>query len=486
MMSQLRLQPPGPIDVDIEPHLTGVFAPIYEETDAPNLRVEGELPAGLEGDFLRNGPNPRFAPLGSYLYPLDGDGMLHRVQLRGGTARYTNRFVWTPALSTEEASGSALWPGFGAMGYTPGPNLVGPALAYTRKDTPSINIVRHAGRMLALAESRPPFLMSNDLDTIGQETFGELLPAGMTAHPKIDPTTGEMVVFCYHLRAPFLTWSVIDRDGRVSRADTPIDGLDRPVLIHDMALTSTYVVLIVAPLFFDIAAALGSGSPLSWEPDQGTRIALIPRDGGPVRWMSTNAFWLSHTANAYDELAVAPGTGAERTSPDVVLDFAEWAEPEGFTNGERTNGSLVRLRLRPDTGVVHREVLSDRAVEFPRVDDRVITRQHRVIGASLRSASHDLSTGDHDTLGWYDFDAGRMSTWRGDHLALGEQVFAPDRGHDDQQHGWWLTIATDRNDLTSRMLIFPAEQPSSGPVATIHLPQRVPHGMHGTWQPSQD
>ena len=485
MLSQLRLQPPAPIDVDIEPHLNGVFAPVHDEIDAPDLRVEGELPVGLEGDFLRNGPNPRFAPLGSYLYPLDGDGMLHRVQLRGGTARYTNRFVWTPALSAEDAFGAGLWPGFGAMGYTPGPHLVGPALAYTRKDTPSINIVRHAGRMLALAESRPPFLMSDELDTIGQETFGELLPAGMTAHPKIDPTTGEMVVFCYHLRAPFLTWSVIGRDGHVSRADTPIGGLDRPVLIHDMALTPTYVVLILAPLFFDIAAALGSGSPLSWEPDQGTRIALIPRDGGPVRWLSTNAFWLSHTANAYDDPTEAMSV-AGRTSPVVVLDFAEWDEPAGFTNGGSTKGSLVRLRLHPNTGVVHREVLCDREVEFPRVDDRAITRRHRVIGASLRSNSHDLSAGDHDTLGWYDCHTGRMTTWRADRLALGEQVFAPHQAHDDQQHGWWLTIATDRADLTSRLLIFPAEHPSSGPVATIHLPQRVPHGLHGTWQPSQD
>ena len=136
---------------------------------------------------------------------------------------------------------------------------------------PTINIVRHAGKLLALGESANPFLLSPELATIGRETFCDTLPAGITAHPKIDPLTGEMVVFCYGFSEPYLTWSIIGRDGATVRAATPVTGIDRPAMIHDMALTPTYVVLVVAPLFFDIADAARSGSPLSWEPDQGTR-----------------------------------------------------------------------------------------------------------------------------------------------------------------------------------------------------------------------
>ncbi|MFE2564834.1 hypothetical protein [Streptomyces mirabilis] len=34
-----------------------------------------------------------------------------------------------------------------------------------------------------------------------EETFGGALPSGITAHPKVDPLTGEPEVFCYGLLA---------------------------------------------------------------------------------------------------------------------------------------------------------------------------------------------------------------------------------------------------------------------------------------------
>ncbi|MFJ9591699.1 carotenoid oxygenase family protein [Streptomyces virginiae] len=65
--------------------------------------------------------------------------------------------------------------------------------------------MRHAGRMLALAESGCPFRIDAGLATVGREDFDGAPPAGITAHPKVDPVTGEMVVFCYGLEPPYLT-----------------------------------------------------------------------------------------------------------------------------------------------------------------------------------------------------------------------------------------------------------------------------------------
>jgi carotenoid cleavage dioxygenase-like enzyme len=116
---------PAPPPVTGNPHLHGVFAPVTAEVDVPGLEVIGELPAALDGAYVRNGPNPRFSPIGSYVYPLDGDGMVHRVILRDGNARYTNRFVRTPALRTEETAGRALWAGI-TDPYRPDADSVGP------------------------------------------------------------------------------------------------------------------------------------------------------------------------------------------------------------------------------------------------------------------------------------------------------------------------------------------------------------------------
>lgn len=464
---------PQPIDMSAEPHLSGVFAPTVDEIDVYNLPVEGELPEGIDGDYLRNGPNPRFSPLGGYVFPLDGDGMLHRVRIRDGKVGYGNRFVRTPTLAAEERAGRALWGGFGGGLFRPSADEVGPDLARTVKDMPDINVVRHGGKLLALAEAANPFLIDDDLATLGRETFGGDLPAGMTAHPKIDPRTGEMVVLNYQFSAPHLTWAVIGPDGTVVRSPTPVPGVDRPLMVHDMALTATYVVLVLAPFFFDLAGAHRGGSLLSWEPDEGTRIALIPRDGGRVRWLAGETFWMWHAANAHD-------------TPDgnVVLDFVRWSAPALVS--EHAASDLARLVLDPTTGSATVSTLADRGMEFPRVDDRQTAADHRVIGTALQSGRRELLGGDADMLGWYDNADDSFTTWDAGNLAVGEQSFVPLPGDPDPTRGWWTTIATDRTDRTSRLLIIPAADPASGPVATVALPQRVPLGLHGSWQPSEE
>lgn len=91
-------------------------------------------------------------------------------------------------------------------------------------------------------------------------------------------------------------------------------------MIHDKALTQEYVVLFVNPLVFDLAAAMTGGSMLSWEPNRGTRIALIPLAGGAVQWIDTDPFWVWHFANAFD-------------NPDgtVTVDYVEHLFPGGLT-----------------------------------------------------------------------------------------------------------------------------------------------------------
>ncbi len=464
---------PVPVDVTLVPELNGLFAPTSTEHDLGDLEVVGELPAELDGVYLRNGPNPRFAPLGSYSYPLDGDGMVHAVRLGGGRAQYANRFVETPALRAEERAGHALWSGLMTM-YLPDATEVSPELAGTRKDLPDINVVRHAGRTLALAESGTPFVLSDDLATIGRETFGGSLPAGITAHPKIDPRTGEMLVFCYGFREPFLTWSVVGSDGAVRRTPTPVAGVERPTMIHDMAITDRFVVLIVAPYYFDIGAAMSGGSLLSWRPDEGTRIALIPRDGSAPRWFTTDTFWCWHLANAYDD-----------EDGSVVVDHVAYDAPD-TQDGTQHEGDdpprLARLRLDPQRGTVRTDRSSEWRVEFPRIDDRVLGRRHdRIATVAARTDGADWA----DTLVVTDPGSGREAHWSAPELAIGEPVFLGDPADPDPDHGWWGSLAVDRSADLSWFLVLPAADPAAGPVARIRIPVRVPLGLHGAWLPTE-
>ncbi|WP_435884054.1 carotenoid oxygenase family protein [Streptomyces cyaneofuscatus] len=467
-------------------HLTGRFAPVTEEVDAADLHVVGELPEGLDGVYLRNGPNPRFTPVGSYLYPIDGDGMLHGVWLSQGRACYRNRFVRTPAMCAEEAAGHALWGGLESM-ILPGPDQAGEELANTFKPLPDINVVEHAGRLLALAESDCPFRMSPELDTLGKETFGGQLPAGITAHPKIDPVTGEMAVFCYALEPPYLTWSVIGPDGTVTSGPTPVEGVTDASMVHDMALTDRFLVLVLAPAFFDLDAAMSGGAFLAWRPERGTRIALIPRHGGPVRWAQDEAFWLWHIANAFD---TADG--------HVTLDYIQWPtlglgsdiEGGGTGGGDSAYQGLTRADINPEAGTARRVQLDDARVELPRIDDRSLGRPSRSIGVAAGSGRTDLISGEYDALRWYDLGdnitAPVAQMWNAGDLSVGEPVFAPVPGSPAKTSGFWLTFATDRTDGTSWLLVIPSEDPAGGPVARIRIPVRVPLGLHGVWLPTEE
>ncbi|MGW5338791.1 carotenoid oxygenase family protein [Rhodococcus pyridinivorans] len=459
------MQRPAPVDLAHHPHLSGLFAPQREEVDVRELEVHGELPADLHGSYLRNGPNPRFDPIGHYVYPIDGDGMVHRVQIAGGTARYTNRFVRTPQVVAEEKAGRALWAGI-TDPYFPPEEEVGPDLANTMRELPDINIVRHGGRLMAMAEAAPPYTLGSDLETLGRETFDGTLPVGLTAHPKIDPHTGEMVAFCYMLDPPYLTWSVVAPDGTVTRAPTPIDGMDRPLMIHDMALTPTYVVLVLAPLVFDLSQIFSGGSPLDWKPDLGTRVALVPRDSGAVRWFSTDTFWMWHTANAFD-----------LPDGDVALDYVEWAYPGALTEKAGPNRSVLRRAVIGRDGVT-RTTLHERDIEFPRIDDRSMTLGHSVVATIGRSRSQKLPAGAADSLFWFDVASGTEAVWAHETLSPGEPAYlSGDSG------GYWGAIATDRADMTSWFLVFPETDPASGPIARVRLPIRVPAGLHGAWLP---
>ncbi|PRZ41457.1 carotenoid cleavage dioxygenase [Antricoccus suffuscus] len=465
----------GLVDAAADPHLSGAFEPVVDEVELPGLTVIGELPVELNGMYVRNGPNPRFTPLGSYLYPIDGDGMVHRMQIADGTAAYSNRFVRTPAMDLEEQRGRALWPGIMSGGGLPDPADVGPDLAYVTRDIPDVNIVRHAGRILALAESANPFCLSPDVRTVGRELFDGAIPLGITAHPKIDPVTGEMFVFCYMEEPPYLTWSVLGPDGGVVRAPTPVSGVDTSFMIHDMALTSTAVVLFLAPLLIDVAAMMSGGSPLSWRPELGTRIAIIPRDGGAVRWVSDEAFWLWHTANAFD-----------LDDGRLVVDYVQYDHPGmGLSTLPKTT-SLIRATIDPGAGNVTRATVDEASIEFPRIDDRRMGQEHDWIAVAAETGRRELPHGTGDAIRWYRPSDGTMLQWTADDLLLGEPTFAARPGDPDPDHGWWMTFATEPNGSESWFLLVPAADPASGPVARVRIPVRVPLGLHGNWLPDEE
>ncbi|HEY2284465.1 MAG TPA: carotenoid oxygenase family protein [Streptosporangiaceae bacterium] len=476
-----------PVDPAADPHLSGRFAPVATESDADGLLVEGSLPGDLNGVFMRNGPNPKFPPLGSYTYPLEGDGMIHAVWLADGRARYRNRWVRTSGLAAEERAGRALFGGImtpafvdqGLLGPDPDPG-------WPVKLDAFISIIRHGGRYLALEEGTPPYEVSPELDTIGRFDFGGGLPLGICAHPRIDPRSGELVVFRYDVQPPYLTWAAIGPDGSVTSAPAEVGGLDRPYMIHDFTITEHYAVFVIGPAVLNLdALAGGAGDVLAWQPDLGTRIAVVPRSGqGRTVTAELDAFWAWHFANAYED----------RRGQQVIVDFPRWNRVSVGAGRRRAAGgpagpvagSFCRATIDVAGGTARLVTVDDAPVEFPRIDDRLTGRRHRYVLAGADSGQHGLAPGEHDRLVRYDLQAGRRDSWATD-ASIGEVVFAPRSGTPadaaGELDGYYLTLARSVSGDRSWLYVWDAGDFPGPPCARVAIPATIPNGLHANWFP---
>lgn len=444
--------------------LRGNFAPVVEEVTATDLTVTGSVPPALTGRYVRTGPNPLAADDATYHW-FAGDGMLHGVDLRdGGATWYRNRWVRSPEVSAH-------------VGEAPVPRDEGgwyPGSGNT-------NIVHHAGRMWAITEGSLPYEISPELETVRASNFGGVLPGGFNAHPKFDPVTGELHVVSYGFEAPFLRYHVIDPAGQLTRTEEIEMG--GPVMVHDMGFTSSRVVFFDLPVVFSWDLALGGTAlPFRWDDDYRSRVGVMPRaaTGADTVWIDVDPCYVYHPLNAYDDGA------------SVIIDLV--VHPRAFDDavrGDPSQGTPSLQRWTIDTAArrVSTQVIDDRGQEFPRADERLAGEKHRY-GYSLGNQGfeslgglapeqrtsllkHDLVAG---TTTAHDFGPGRVGS---------EFVFVPASDTAGEDEGFLLGYVYDAATATSDLVILDAHDFGAAPVATVHLPARVPQGFHGNWVPDR-
>lgn len=464
-----------------EPYLSGVYAPVHDEVDLADLVVTGELPTDLNGSFLRNGPNPKFAPLGPY-HLFDGDGMIHELSIRDGRARYKNRWIRSRGLAAEEAAGRALYGGMANASF-PGPDVVGDA--GPMKNVANTHVVRHAGTTMCLWEAGPPTVIDPDLGTVGTTDFGGRLDGAFTAHPKIDPVTGQMFAFGYSAIPPYLRYHVFDASGSLTRS-VDVD-LPAPVMMHDFVITEHHAVFLDAPAVFDLMGFAAGGPMISWQPERGTRIGVMSRDGdgSDLRWIPVEDCYVFHFLNGYSEGDRVVIDACRLPRMDIGLDPAAPPPPADADPA----GYLTRFTVDLSAGTAVHERIADLSGDFPRVDDRVAGRTHRYgYVATFGSGRPDPSIrgldGQFDSITAHDLRRGTETTYRpGPGRVVGEPVVASATSGDEGD-GWVLTYVHDRATDRSEVQVLPASDVSAGPVATVQLPRRVPFGFHGSWIPA--
>jgi len=454
------------ITTAVNPYLEGNFAPVQEEVTADNLTVIGELPPDLSGMFVRNGPNPQFPPIGHYHW-FDGDGMLHGVRISNGKASYRNRYVKTKGFKIEQDAGRGIW-----TGLLEPPQMDNPHGPY--KNTANTALVWHSGQLLALWEGGEPHVIQvPDLETVGPYTYEGKLVSAFTAHPKVDPVTGEMMFFGYSFaEPPYLKYSVVSASGELLPT-VPID-LPVGVMMHDFAIAQHYTIFMDLPLTFR-RDRLQQGEPgLMFERELPSRFGILPRHGdhSTIRWFESPACYVTHTLNAYEEGDEVVLIGCRVTS--TVLGLSQTLD-----DPEADIPRLYQWRFNLTTGNVQEEMLDDVPSEFPRINEQRLGQKMQY-GYTAKLANGPVVL--FDGLIKYDLERGNSETHDfGSQRYGGDPVFVPRRGATAEDDGWLVTFVHDQGSGTSELLVVNAQNFTSEPLARVLIPQRVPYGFHSIW-----
>ncbi|CAN6713011.1 unnamed protein product [Malus baccata var. baccata] len=499
------LEPP-PLRPSVDPRLvlSDNYAPVTEELPPTECElIQGPLPPCLDGVYIRNGPNPQYLPQGQPYHHFEGDGMLHSVKISQGRATLCSRYVKTYKYTTERKTD---------MKYTLRFSIItgqlNPANGYGVANT---SLALFGNRLYALCEVDLPYAVSltsnGDIQTMGRCDFNEKLSVSMTAHPKIDPETGETFAFRFSAVRPFLTYFHFDADG-TKHPDVPIFSMRRPSIIHDFAITKKYAVFVDIQITLDptmhgherkrpldpIKVITTGGSPVVFYPSKVPRIGVLPRyavDESEIRWFDVPGFNILHTINAWED---------EEDTDTIVLVAPNVLSAQNIIERlDLFRSSVEKVRINLKTGIVMRLPISIRNVELGVINQAYVGKKNKFVYGSVAEES---MLPDYDSipkcaeLVKLDLDVssnrdGRTVASRmyGPNCYGGEPFFVarePENPNAEEDDGYLVSFVHDEKTGESRFLVMDAKSPQLDIVAVLKLPRRVPYGFHGLFVKEKD
>lgn len=476
------------------PWFQGNYAPTTEMAPKDHLPVTGTIPDCMNGEFVRVGPNPRFFPPTAGIHWFDGDGMLHGLKMKNGQATYVARYVRTSRLEQEEKFGA---PKFFKVGDARGVSGImyimleqlriklGVLDVSNGQHTANTALVYHSGKFMALNEGDKPYIIKvledGDLETMGRESYEGRLGPTMTAHPKLDPVTGELFTFGYDISKPHVYYHVVSKEGVMSEAT--VITLPRGVMMHDFAITENYAIFMDLPMILDAEGMAKGKMAISFDEKKEARFGVLPRyatNESQLKWFTIPPCYIYHTASSWEEGDEIVLYSCRISEGDLTFFLEEKPQAEQ---------ALYEFRMNLKTGEVKQKKLGELIMDFPTINDKYIGRKHsysyglvfdekhRGCGIAkynlLREPRFGLGATEvgGNLEGLFVYGPGRFG---------GEAIFVPRSTEPEieEDDGYLITFVHDENNGTSEAVIVDAKTMAAEPVAVVKLPNRVPYGFH--------
>ena len=466
----------------------GYNAPSRVEADIYDLVVEGDLPAGLNGAWYRMTPDPQYPPKQGDDFFISGDGMISMFRFEDGHVDYKSRYVRTERFMAERKARRAL---FGAYRnrFTDDESVQG-----MDRTVANTSPIWHAGRLLASKEDAHPYEIDpQTLETRGRHDWGgKLKSLTVSAHPKTDPRTGELLFYGYESAGDAtrdMSFCVADASGRLVSEEwfeAPYPGM-----VHDFAITEDYVVFPIFPTITDLDRMKAGG--LHWMSDvsQDCWVGVIPRKTGvkDLRWFKRPGGQFFHVINAWDEggkitldLCVSQ-TNSFPFIPDVS---GAPYDPAAAS----TLPSRWTLDLERNDEHIDERLIAPVPGDVPRIDDRRIGQRYRQAWMGMVDPTRAIHLsgpvgGGFNLVGRLDMDTGETDAWYGgDNDAFQEPQFVPEGT--GELDGYILSVIERHGQNLSDVGVFRAGKMADGPIAVIRLPLRLRGAVHGCWVPAAE
>ena len=262
-----------------------------------------------------------------------------------------------------------------------------------------------------------------------------------------------------------------------------------PVMIHDTAVTSRFIIVMDLPMVFQIERMLQGNEFMHFEKNRESRFGILPKDsqdGSDIAWFRSPSCFVFHTANAWeegDEVVLVACRSKISSSAGIVSDEDV---RELSKDLEDSYARLHMWRFNMRTGeVIERQLANGIPCEFPVVSPAVVGRKTRQLYLSMAAPKTSIveSEGFYGVMKYnVDEDTYNILSYGLD-FACGEVCFI-DRNKPNEP-GYREDLAflgvflTDKKALASFFSIIDAQEMKE--IARVEIPARVPMGFHGKY-----
>jgi carotenoid cleavage dioxygenase len=473
---------PGPVD---RAWMAAPVQGLYRvEMDIQDCELDGRIPTDLAGAFYRVGPDPQY-PMMKGNIPFDGEGHASMFRIANGRVNYKSRFVKNERYLANARAGRELFPMYR------NPFMDDPAAKGISRSTANTHIINYRDMLLAMKEDSPPTAL--DLLTLETKvpnyTFGGTLPSRtFTAHPKIDSASGNLVSFGY------------EADGHATNAISIFEYSPKGKLLwkakisapyicalHDFAVTSNFISFFLMPLNIDEQQMARGGVHWSWDGTQPSWFGYLRRggDGKDVQWIKGPTRGMFHVMGNFDDGKMLYVDMALAKSN--IVSFMPQRDGSPFDPiGALTYTTRVSVDTsRSSPRDYKEERLYPHTSTLPRQDDRYQTVPYRYGYLPCPDPASGNPLDNNNCLARFDHQTREVRLYNGGPGAvMSEFVFAPRSAKAGEGVGYLVGVVTrlDRGGARE-LLVFDAEHPQDGPLATVHLPVPIVGQVHGWWVP---